>query len=327
MKKIRLFSLLALAPLLAAGACGGAPAALAFQSNWYRNPRIGDNIENTLEELEYEVSFLSTPQNGFSAAYSGTYRTVLKNQTLSLDSSQKEGYVLTGDLQMDVTFTLNGVTGETKHNFVASRVEFLSVGDRLSPVRSQKEVLYDAPMGAPSSLEDCSHEYHYTYGVEYDDALTQAATTYSDLNPASNGTTPEPVRKELKIGSGATFLDNEEILFAMRGLDLSASLTFRSIHFELGSVESIRLESVTATNVPVSFEADGELVDTSLAALSVSMRYAGKYGGQAQTLVYAKKESDTSNPYRNVLLSMEVPALQSLGTWRYTLKKAAFTAK
>ena len=78
----------------------------------------------------------------------------------------------------------------------------------------------------------------------------------------------------------------------------------------------------------MDFEADGERVTVSnLAATKVTLRYDGSNSGQAQTLVYARKTDSHSNTYRNVLLRMDVPIVQSLGTLQYTLNKATFTNK
>lgn len=324
MKKHGFSKLLLLAPLLALSACGGSTPTLTFNANWYRNTALKANIENTLEQLEYEVSFESESQNGFSVSYTdGVYKTELKNGKIDLESSQKEGYLYTTDLEISVTFTLNGQSSESFQDYVHSEVQFLSAAEGLRPVKSFREVRCHAPStNLPESLQSSYLDYHFSYSVSYNDALTRAETVHTNLDGNKSST------RSYDIDPEGTFLDNEQILFALRGLNLSASSSFRSINSVTGTVQKVSFSSVTELAANVDFEADGERVkNEALAAYSVVLGYSGSHAGQSQTLVYAKTTDASANVYRNVLLSMEVPVLHSLGTMRYTLKKAAFATK
>ena len=77
----------------------------------------------------------------------------------------------------------------------------------------------------------------------------------------------------------------------------------------------------------VDFTMDGTAVKQEIDAVEVPLIYRTTPSGQQQTLVYAATTDTNNNTYRNVLLSMEVPVLQSLGTLVYRLKEAAFTDK
>ena len=330
MKKIRLAGLLLLAPLTLLSACsGGTP--LSFTANWYRNTALGGSVNDTLEELTYEVSFTPAENNSsFSVEYdTGSYTTRLKNANIALsDGSTKEGYIYTTELTISGRYRLGSEVSEDFSDRVSSSVSFLPVTDGLKPVKSEKEVLSTSPIvSLPETLEGAIETYHYTYDVSYDAALTTATAVYTDLNAE----TPAPETREYAIDGTTTYLDNEQILFALRGLNLSSVATFRTVNSVMGIVTEV--STGTSTTGPTSlkesvdFTMDGTAVKTEIDAVQVPIIYQSTPSGQQQDLVYAATTDTNNNTYRNVLLRMEVPVLQSLGTLVYRLKEAAFTTK
>ena len=330
MKKIRLAGLLLLAPLTLLSACsGGTP--LSFTANWYRNTALGGSVNDTLEELTYEVSFTPAENDSsFSVEYdTGTYTTRLINANIALsDGSTKEGYIYTTELTISGRYRLGSEVSEDFSDRVSSSVSFLPVTDGLKPVKSEKEVLSTSPIvSLPETLEGAIETYHYTYNVSYDAALTTATAVYTDLNSE----TPAPETREYAIDGTTTYLDNEQILFALRGLSLSSVATFRTVNSVMGIVTEV--STGTSTTGPTSlkesvdFTMDGTAVKTEIDAVQVPIIYQSTPSGQQQDLVYAATTDTNNNTYRNVLLRMEVPVLQSLGTLVYRLKEAAFTTK
>ena len=330
MKKIRLAGLLLLAPLTLLSACsGGTP--LSFTANWYRNTALGGSVNDTLEELTYEVSFTPAENDSsFSVEYdTGTYTTRLINANIALsDGSTKEGYIYTTELTISGRYRLGSEVSEDFSDRVSSSVSFLPVTDCLKPVKSEKEVLSTSPIvSLPETLEGAFETYHYTYDVSYDAALTTATAVYTDLNAE----TPAPETREYAIDGTTTYLDNEQILFALRGLSLSSVATFRTVNSVMGIVTEV--STGTSTTGPTSlkesvdFTMDGTAVKTEIDAVQVPIIYQSTPSGQQQDLVYAATTDTNNNTYRNVLLRMEVPVLQSLGTLVYRLKEAAFTTK
>ena len=330
MKKIRLAGLLLLAPLTLLSACsGGTP--LSFTANWYRNTALGGSVNDTLEELTYEVSFTPAENDSsFSVEYdTGTYTTRLINANIALsDGSTKEGYIYTTELTISGRYRLGSEVSEDFSDRVSSSVSFLPVTDGLKPVKSEKEVLSTSPIvSLPETLEGAIETYHYTYDVSYDAALTTATAVYTDLNAE----TPAPETREYAIDGTTTYLDNEQILFALRGLSLSSVATFRTVNSVMGIVTEV--STGTSTTGPTSlkesvdFTMDGTAVKTEIDAVQVPIIYQSTPSGQQPDLVYAATTDTNNNPYRNVLLRMEVPVLQSLGTLVYRLKEATFTTK
>ena len=334
MKKIRLAGLILLAPLTLLCACsGGTP--LSFTANWYRNTTLGGSVKDTSETLVYDVSF--TPEeneNGFSVEYdTGTYRTSLVNENITLaDGSTTEGYRYTTELTIGGRYRLGGEESDPFQDSVTSTVSFLPVAHGLQPVKSEKEVVSTSPLSSsPASLENAFTTYHYSYTVEYDAALTTAKATYSDLTENEDGELPAPETREYDIEGDTTFLDNEQVLFALRGLTLTSTASFRTINQVTGMVTELATGSSsaapTAVKETVSFTMDGSAIEQEIDAVKLTLSYQSSPSGQAQTLVYAATTDANDNVYRNVLLKMEVPVLQSLGTLVYTLKEAAFANK
>lgn len=326
MKRSRLAGLLLLAPLTLLAACGGGTPALSIAANWRKNTTV-TGTEGTDERLEYEVTFDSDPQDGFSADYSGTYVTKLTNRMITLNEGQQGGFRFETELKMDVSFSLNGEKSETFHDSVTTWIEMLPVQDKLRPVRSFREVVCNTPLAAPKSIDDCSYLYHYSYSTSYDDALTLATVVYTSYPTGADAENGDPVieTKEYELDGSGTYLDNEEIFLAIRGITPSTSVSFRSVNTVMGGVRQLSFSDVSDTQEPVSFEMDGVPSPEQIDAVSVTVGYSGSRGGMPQTVILAKKTSDTDNTYRCVPLSMSVPVIQSLGTLHYTLRKASFS--
>lgn len=328
MKKNRLAGLLLLAPVALLCACTSATT-LSFSANWYKNT-MTTHPSNTLEKLEYSVTFTApTSSTNISVEYDdGTYVTELKNETVTLaDGSTKEGYVYTTELAITGRYTVNGTTGDTFEDYVKSVVKFLPVEDKLRPVESVKTVhTTSAVTASPSdtaTVESATCVYSYTYEVKYDNTQETATVSYTDL------TTEEPTAKvsEIKISGDSTYLDNEEIAFALRGLNLSSSASFRSINPSYSSVWEVTVTPTAIDDYFVDFEMDGTRVSQGIKVYSAEVVYNANRKGMAQKAIYAATTDASNNTYRNVMVGMEVPIFWSLGTLNYSLVKAEFSTK
>ena len=338
MKKIRLAGLILLAPLTLLCACsGGTP--LSFSANWYRNTALGDSIGQTHETLTYSVTFTpsETSEEGLTVEYdAGTYTTELINDNVTLaDGSTKEGYIYTTELSISGRYRLGGEVKEFS-DFVTSKVTFLPVGYGLQPVKSEKEVSSTSPRNAAAeTLDGAVGEFHYPYDVSYDASLSTATAVYTDLvereQEDGSSALPEPETREFDIAGDTTYLDNEQILFALRGLTLTNAVAFRTLNTVTGMVTEVTNSSQASApgsvKESVDFMKDGEAVKQEIDAVELSLSYRTAHSGQPQKLVYAATTSTGDNTYRNVLLRMEVPVLQSLGTLVYRLTEADFTDK
>lgn len=271
------------------------------------------------------MDFKGTEGKDFSVAYDpGTYTTTLKSELSTLpDGTSETVYVYTTELSISGRYTFKGETSETFEDSVTSKVVFRNVKKRLAPVSSTKTVKTTSPVQNADTLEDSFKEYHYTYDVSYNIDLTEAKITYTDLTAE----TPEPMETTVSVATEGSFLDNEQILFALRGLDLSTQKSFYSINPVVNNMQPVSVYSPSSTTVSLSgAEIDGVTDDYEIAAYAVNIGYQTSFPGGTQVLYYAQTVAN-SNTFRNALLYMEVPVMQSLGTLRYTLVKAQFSDK
>lgn len=318
---LRMAPLLA-APLFALTACS-AVMNLSFNANWYRNTALKANIGSTFEHLEYEVSFEPSENDGFAVEYTnGVYRTELKNG----DVGNGEGYIYTTDLEISVSFLLNGARSETFRDTVHTEAKFRSAADGLRPISSYREVFSHPPLSdEPESLPLSYTEYHYSYAVSYVEREGTTSEATATLTNLSTGVSDRD--RHFDLSGKGTFLDNEQILFALRGVDLTLATQFRSINAVSGKVQALEIANRTDLTVNADFTSDGQQITALIPAYSFTLGYRGSNRGRPQTLVYAKTTDPSANEYRNVLLSMEVPILHALGTMRYKLVSAQFAQK
>lgn len=328
MKK-RNFACLALAlPVLAFAGCAAATPRLALSANWYASTDITTAITGTSEKLEYEVTFESSGTDAYSVSYdAGTYTTTLEDVNRVVWGESIFCYHLTTELRITGRFTVNGETGEDFTDVVTSDVWFMSVRDELQPIDSVKTVLSHSPYstGAPSSVEDACVVYEYTYKTVYNADCTQATITMEYAQPEELGT----VEKTVEVSGDGSFLDNETILFAMRGVSTSSAASFRTINPVTQQQSGIAMSAApTVTERTPKFSINGaEEAEHKMNIYTFSLSYSGNNSGQAQEFAYAAKTDGNTNTYRNVLLEMRVPVLGSLGTLTYSLKNATFNDK
>ena len=228
------YKLLAPACLIAAtllfSACTATPT-LELAPNWYSNTNMGSAITGTREDLEYVVTFTPEETDGLSVAYDeGVYTTSLRDVTSTADHPI-EGvrigvhcYYLRSELNIVGRYTLNGATGEDFSDRVVSEVWFMDTTASLRPVYSKKTVHSTSPNVLAAEVKDAGTLYHYTYTASYDDALKTSHVVYDNLQ---NDQAPE--EWDVRLGSG-TFLDNEEILFALRGFPMKSAISVRTVN-------------------------------------------------------------------------------------------------
>lgn len=338
MKKKRLAGFLLLAPFCLLTACGGGgPATLPLEPNWFADASR-TVIDNTYEKLEYSVKFQGSKPGDYSVAYDeGTYTTELKAETYEFDDhSSKTVYSYSTELQISGHFTYQGVVGETFNDFIRSEVIFHETGlNKFCPIRSTKTIHSTNPVVNPTE-EVTSELFYVTRTVEYstmkssklEEAPLTGATVTATVHATKEGEedkTSDPL--EVKIERDDSYLDNEQILFALRGLNMASA---SSIRFGTNNPQTDEIVTVKFTGSPsedpldLVFTIDGDpRPEGSIKAYKVQFGYDLAYSGMPRTAWYAAKTE--GNPYRNVLLRLDDELPNGYGTLRYTLVAAAFT--
>lgn len=331
MKKKQLACLTLALPALLLSGCMGTPS-LVITANWYRQTSIRESITGTQESLTYAVTY--DPESGAKDAdlkveYDpGTYTTFLEDTNLTVGETSTAVYHYRTELTIKGRYLYKGERGADFEDSVLSEVWFRNVAEELRPIRSVKTVVSTAPDTSAKSVSDASFTYRYSYAVEYDEAMTKATVVYTDLN-AETPKAEEP--KEIALTGKGSYFDNEQILFALRGLSMSAEFTFRTVNplrNALASVASSGAPTLEplAANFTMNTDGTEETVE-SLDIQKVTISYGGKNPGGSQTLYYAKTTSAENNRYRNALVRMETPLLSDMGTLVYSLRTAKFNSK
>ena len=344
MKKKRILGLMLLAPLALLSACGGG-SSLTYSANW--NKITSDRtVEGTAETLEYDITF-TLPTNVEDMFYyvmyeGGTYVTKLEGALFEFNDGTKEYvYHLTQEWNIRGHYVYENKPGETFTDTMTSEIWFHEVDAILRPIQSIKTVYSTSPVLSPSEEEICK-VYNFRRTVSYDTMEAPKATLTKAFIKTDDLTTDEdndnaPV--EVKIKDKDRFLDNEQILFAFRGLDMDTAESFRTINpqndkdvpaaiLETPSATTVLLENFTINGKLQGKDEneDGDYAET-IDAYRVRFGYKTNPSGLARTAYYAKKVSASDNTYRNALLRFEDPLTNNFGKLVYTLKSATFNEK
>ena len=320
MKKKKFAFLSLLMPLTLLCACGGTPA-IELRANWTKTGE--EDITNFTEILTYGVTFESTPQNGVTLEYTpGTYVTSLR--TVSDSTLSETVYEYRTELNISGSYQVNDESESFTDSIVAT-VRFRSLTNSLQPLSSEKHVICTAPTGRNSSLKEAFVKYDYVYSVTYDNPLNKAHVTYRQSLPKS--LTDEEIERTRNVSVKKTnFFDNEQLIVALRAMNLSSTLSFYTINpldSQLATVKTVAAPETTLETL--TFDLDGANAEYKIGAKKFQFTYSSSYPGQAQTLTFAATtESKTDNKFRNMLLRMDVPVLSDLGTLHYSLVKAGF---
>lgn len=310
--------------------CSG--STMTFEANWYGNTSITTSISGTEETLTYSVTHSGSGNKYYSVSYGeSTYTVNLTNATYSYgDGTQSENaYLLTGTLRMNVTYTV-GEKSESYADEVTSKVYFSTVDNALRPMYSYKEFSCHSPTTeAPASYAEAVKYYHYSFETKYDSSLSTATLSYKKLSDDESSLSDSTADYNIS-SSSYTYLDNEELLFAIRGMTVSSSSSsvVRVLNASRSIVQEIKITNNGSSTGVYKFDmGDGVPEDGySITANEITILANTVQSGNAQTAYYAVASSD-GNTYRGVMLSLSSDLPYSLGTLTYTLEKASFTSK
>lgn len=334
MKK-KLFSALcvALGSVLLVG-CNQASQKLQFNTNWSLNT-MNDTPISTTETLTYDVDFLGLTflqAEHFTVQYckDETGKTKLGSYVTTLEG-KGDGYVYTTTLKVPVSYTFQGET-IVFEDVVTTSVEFKNAKLSLAPISSVKTVECHSPRNAaPSSLEECYIDYSYSVTTTYNESCTEGTSVM--LDTSAKGTLydkakyPEGQTTTFAIdGEKYSYLDNEQLLFALRGLSNSSLSAAKSVSVYNSSKKNVQLVSIqpgSSSSEKYSFTLGGTSLPENTAIEYTPVQISLPKGA-SQTLHYARTTDDANNVYRNVLLYMEVPVAYNIGYLKYTLKDAVF---
>lgn len=309
-------------------ACSGANK-VSFDANWYYDTTSNLITGNSEEKLTYAVTY-DKSEGLYSEFYEmnysdGVYETSLK----TIEAEGEAIYEYTATLTLNVSFTLvkTGEVSETFTDQMSSVVRFKSVSGGLSPIYSKKTTVCHSPNGVKAAvLTDCYTYYHYDVETVYKNGKGTATITDYEKNFLKGNkdeATAYHTHNFKASGGDYTYLDNEQLLFALRGMPAASNKV--TIHNPLIKAnQTISVSTEKAKGGEFTFTLDGSDAKKAINYVPFSVSISSDNPGATQTVWIAKTEDPLKNTYRNVILRLETPIAYGAGSLVYELTSAEF---
>ena len=329
MKSKKLLSVCALATsCLLFASCGNTSSKMSFSANWYQDT-TSKTISQNVETLVYSITPSYEGYTGLSEDYfKTTYSTGTYTTTLTPISYEGETiYQYTTRSEIGVSF-FHKSTGESTQAFtdvVESTVLFTGIyNGGLRPIKSTKTIQSHTPInGTPANKDQCYVYYHYSVETTYD-TDGNGTCVLTDFEGNILDKKRETQTNTFAIESQQyTYLDNEQVLFALRGAPTEAN-KFLCYNSSTNSVQTIKLSVASEEGATYKFSLNGENKELNIAAIPVSIEIDSINSGGPQKIWYAKTTDVKNNVYRNVMLKFETPIAYNIGKLVYTLTSATF---
>ena len=302
--------------------CTNTSSKINFSANWYQDTTT-KSISDTVETLEYTITPVTEDYTGLSDAYyktnysTGTYTTSLKSK--QLDSGEIV-YEYSTRMEIGVSFFHEASKQSTEvfSDVIETTVTFTSIyNGGLRPIESSKTIQSHSPVnGTPESLDKCYKHYHYNVYTTYADS-ENGKSVLTDYN--GNILEDQQKTTEFTIDTSQyTYLDNEQILFALRGAEIASN---KILSYNTYSVQTVNLTFNSEEADSYEFVMNGESKKANIAAIPVTIAFDK---GSTQKAWYAKTTDVKNNVYRNVMLKFELPISYNIGKFVYTLTSANF---
>lgn len=298
-------------------ACTGISKPVTFNENWKTNPDASSPIT---EILTYKVSYEKTEGliNNYDVEYeNGWYTTELTTKQGEKDGELYTYYYYKTSFTIDVKYVY-GSEDDSFTDTVITEAHFMRSTDDLRPIYSKKQLHSHSPLNAEAEkLSDCYAVYDYTIETEYNSDLTEGKTTITKHTDAED-ITYDP--DTFEIEDDARYLDNEQLLLALRGVNPSNFPTANFLVYApfTKSVQNVKASfSSTTESTNFKFTRNSAPFEESISYRSVTLSLNEKNAGSSQTLWIAEKTDVNTN--RNLILKMETPIAYSLGSLIYTL--------
>ena len=313
MKKRKIYTSIACALLCASTltACAGIDYTVPLTDYWYNN--YATTPSKVEETLVYKVTFeasSSLAKQDWSVTYNeGTYTTTL---------TKGEGtYIYTASLTIGGKFFY----GANEHAFTDSVTSTVIFNDKSkAPISSIKEVISTSPVNNPTETYYFS-ETHQKVATTYEADLSKGTCVITDVKNNTSTTTT------FEIDDKYTYLDNEQLLFALRGLNQKTSPSFYVYAPFSRKVQTIEA-TFDALKSDETFSFDtGDGNPEQLRAIPfypITLGIDDKNSGAPQTIWLAEMSNPQNNTYRNVILQMRTTLAYNVGTFTYSLKTADF---
>ena len=318
--------------------CTGSAEYLYYSPNWdphYQNNELTQPIH---EEYEYEIKFYAGSglnSNNYTVAYCTDENEQNKfgKYFVELDGTVNGTYTLVQDCTVPVTYFYGG-EAICLDNVVHSEVEFGMTSVGLRPIRSFKKLLsYSPTNGTPNSLDTFYRTFDYDIEIVYNgDATATESIKINDYEGTFLGYKTETAEPYASDWFGIdyakySYLDNEQLYFAFRGLSDSAMQSTSHVNSYDESSNRVRTLIISAAaqgnttdfqNATVNGVAIGE---TPVAYNAITLAVDSTNNGASQELWYASQSATIAGKSaRNLLLKIKTNIHYSVGALEYNLK-------
>ena len=246
-------------------ACAGTSQKIIFSSNWQLDNTVQQNEFS--EKLEYAVTFeKGTPiHDDYSLDYTnGTYTTSLTTEQLN----GRTIYAYETKLQIDVVYQFGAEIMQLTDS-VHSLVKFEKTDKALRPISSHKEVYSNSPANGATAIENCYQLFHYSVDILYNEDYSGEAT----IKSLTEENTEERTNSFKVNTEKYTCLDNEQLLFALRGINPSLSTTakFNVYSPYVKATQSVKATFATEEGMDFSFLKNSVAVKETIQYYPVSV--------------------------------------------------------
>lgn len=290
---------------------------VALDNYWDYNSLTESNAFD--ETLVYEVTFdagAGLDLVPYKLDYkNGKYTSTVKNGT----QEGKFVYTLTTEFSIDVTYTLReqSVTYTDK---VTTQTQFYGVENALRPISSVKTIISHSPTNGENyaKVEDCGYAVDQKIETVYEGNKGTCTRTDNLSEDAA------PKTHTFTLDEKYTYLDNEQLLFAIRGFSPSTtSATIKTYTPFVSNLQQVKftfaeVDEEEARKFTIS-ENGGEATQKAIPYRTANISLNEVNPGGTQIAWIAASASD-KNTYRNVVLRLETPLSYSFGTLYYNLK-------
>ncbi|MBQ7913316.1 MAG: hypothetical protein IJ308_08390 [Clostridia bacterium] len=308
-------------------ACGD--KSVTFGHYWFTDSLT--KVENFYEEATYDVTSESFTNNyvNYKVSFDGTF-------TTTFEYNHTEGfYEFATKLDVKATYELGDST-TTVDDYAESWVKFDAKGNALRPIESSKKMLCHTPLsGEFKTVEQCYATVDYEYATKYSSDTNKGTIQSTKCNVTNNeGKTTESILNDtFSFVKDHTFIDNEQLLVAIRAFSEDASsATLGSYSAFAKNTQKIKLsfsnaeDNATETFSYNLIDANGNETPKQLNHLCRTAKISldQENPGVTQTVKFVKAESPSNNTYRNLILEMTTPLSYSMGEIYYKLKSVSY---
>ncbi|MBQ5927461.1 MAG: hypothetical protein IIX01_06025 [Clostridia bacterium] len=291
-----------------------------FTSFWNPTP-VNEILPGTYEAYEYDVSLKT--KSASNETYSVDYQNGVYKTELSVDPENSDLYLLKTSLTISVAYQYKEQKSEYFSDSVETVVKFKSAQNGLRPVYSEKTMITTSPKTLNAdSLESTYARFHYSEKTTYNEKCTSATCERTDFGGKDTGFTEiGSYKKTFSIPQKHTYLDNEQLAFALRGITSTTEQSLSVYNASQRTVQTVKADKDKNKSDVFQFSLNGEAKEYTVDYAETTLKISGINSGDEQVYYIAQKVSE-NNPYRNMILKIESPISYSLGTLEYRLVKA-----